>query len=226
MSLLKTSQASPETDPIQLPTLFPTETLTPETPPAWMATLRTILLWVIILGVGGYLLFTYFNQNKQITTHLRHAGVRGWLKYAWRWLISRFKAGVKRAPALIRAGLRRRRAGSKPRLAEDGGQYLSLRRLDSRRKVIFYYLALLRRTGEMKLPRAGWQTPREYDLFLSQQLPEVKQELASMTDVFMEARYSQHAISNRQIDTIRAAWEQVRKLLRSRIHAHAEKRDP
>jgi hypothetical protein len=77
----------------------------------------------------------------------------------------------------------------------------------------------------MKLPRAGWQTPGEYDQFLSKHLPEVEQELASMTDLFIEARYSQHAIGDRQISSIQSAWEQVRKLLRSRIRAHPEHKE-
>ena len=220
MSLFKADQTSQDTGPIQLPELFARDVLAPVVPPAWLATLRTILIWVIILGVGSYLLFIYAKQNRQITIHLHRAGVKDWLKKAWQWLVSHFKAGWKRAPALIKAGFLRWRVGAGHRAAEDRSAYLSLRRLDPRRKVIFYYLALLRRTGEMKLPRAGWQTPREYNQILSRHLPEVEQELASMTDLFIEARYSQHAIGDRHINSIQSAWEQVRKLLRSRIRAH------
>ena len=144
--------------------------------------------------------------------------VRGfrWLAKAWEWLVSRIKAGTGRAPDAIMTGLNRLRETLKRRKSTAPVRYLSLRRLSPREKIIFYYQALLRRADEAALPRSGWQTPLEYETYLRNQVPEAAQEVASMTETFVEARYSQHVVSEDKIQKVRQAWEYVRMTLRGR----------
>jgi hypothetical protein len=217
MSLFRIQISNPTSEMIQPPELIAPESLTPTSAPDWLELLKSILFWVVLLGVVGYSVYIYFNQNKALVTKLRQVRGFRWLSKAWEWLVSRFRVGVVHGHGMVLDGLRRWRDSLRHRPMAEPGGYLSLRRLNPRQKVVFYYLALLRRMDEVKLPRAGWQTPGEYENYLRRQLPEVEEELSDITEIFCEARYSQHSVAEGQIKVVRAAWEQVRKFLRSRI---------
>ena len=216
MSLFRIRITKPLSEFIQPPEIIPPESLTSTTAPDWLELLKSILFWVVLLGVVGYSVYIYFSQNKDLLTKVRKARGFRWLSKAWEWLVSHFRACVVTGQEIVLDQLRRLKASFRQRGKIGSGGYLSLRRLSLRQKAIFYYLALLRRTGEADLPRADWQTPYEYDNYLRRQLPDIEQELGSMTEIFTEARYSQHDVAENQIKTIRAAWEQVRKNLRRR----------
>ena len=52
--------------------------------------------------------------------------------------------------------------------------FINLRRLTPRQKVLFYYLALVRRAKEAGIPRKDGQTPYEYARSLTSSLVEEK----------------------------------------------------
>jgi hypothetical protein len=79
--------------------------------------------------------------------------------------------------------------------------------------VLFYYLALIRRGGETGLPRKPSQTPYEYGRFLDKSLPEVGESVDSLTESFMEARYSNHIVEDDQVPLVQSYWERIRRAL-------------
>ena len=216
MSLFRIGIARPLSEIIQPPEMLAPELVTPAAAPGWLELLRSILFWIVLLGVVGYSVYIYFSQNKNLVTGFRKVRGLRWLVKAWEWLLSHFKIGVATGQGMVKDSLRRLRDSFRQRTRIAPGGYLSLRRLSLRQRVVFYYLALLRRTGEANLPRADWQTPYEYDKYLRRQLPEVEQELTSLTEIFTEVRYSQHSVAESQMENIRSAWEQVRNYLRNR----------
>jgi hypothetical protein len=216
MSLFKIVGPTEPIEPMQPPEMPPAETLTPGAAPGWLELLKSILFWAAILGVVGYSVYIYFRQNKRLITSLRQLRGFWWIAKAWKWLLSHFKAGIEGGAGIVKEGILRFRTARRQRARAESGRYISLRRLSPREKIIFYYLALLRRTSEARLPRADWQTAQEYELTLRRQLPEVEKELVDMTIQFNEARYSQHHVAESQIALVRTAWDQVRKFLRRR----------
>ena len=73
-------------------------------------------------------------------------------------------------------------------------QWINPRKLSPRQQVQFYYLAMLRRSGENGHPRQPTQTPYEYARTLESQLPDIDQDVDGITVEFIEARYSRHDI--------------------------------
>ena len=73
----------------------------------------------------------------------------------------------------------------------------------------------MRRASRLGLPRRQTQTPYEYASSLGPHLPDAQGELASLTDAFVEARYSLHAIGKEREKQVRADWHLVRTALRS-----------
>jgi hypothetical protein len=88
--------------------------------------------------------------------------------------------------------------------------------LKPRQKVIFFYLAMLRRAGEAGTPRQPWQTPEEFSRRLKASVPEETGDIAALTESFQEARYSPGEVTPERADRARTIWERLVKYLRSR----------
>jgi hypothetical protein len=216
MSLFHVEVTDRPIEMIQRPVLDQTETLIQAGQPGWWELVRSVLFWVVLLGVVGYAVVIYFRQNKELTNRVQRVKGFRWLTKAWAWLVCRLKTGAERAPQFVRGGIDRLRVAFRRQIKDEPIRYLSLRRLGPRQKALFYYQTLLRRASEAEQPRAAWQTPREYENYLSIRWPEIGTELDSLTESFIEARYSQHEVTEDQISIVRQAWDQVRKYLRNR----------
>ncbi len=188
-------------------------------PAPWLEVLRSIVFWVLVVGVVVYAFYTYFRQNRELTRKLRRLPGMAWLVKAWRWLTERVRTGVGLVPQAVQAGLRRLDGLRRKRPLPEGRQFLSLRRLTPRQRVLFYYLALVRRGSERGLPRKPWQTPYEYSQQIEAQLAdgggEVDDALKAMTDAFVDARYSQHPVEDVHASAVQRYWEKIRSALRA-----------
>lgn len=178
--------------------------------------LKSVLFWGILILVIGYAFSVYLRQNKELMQKLRRMPGLNWLVKAWRWLIGKTRSGINLIPKVIDASIKRLRSTLRKEVAQPVSNYINLRQLNPRQKILFYYLALVRRGGESGMPRHPWQTPKDYAKTLELNLPDVESELDSMTRAFLEARYSQHTVGREQVGLIQNAWERIRKLLNQR----------
>jgi hypothetical protein len=177
---------------------------------------KSVFVWGTLIILAVIALRQYISFNRELSEELRRFRWLNWLISAW----GRFKAAFKKTnqsvAILIQNGLKRlRRAG--PDSLQPGGDwdFINPRRLNSRQKVIFYYLALVRRAKEAGLPRQEGQTPYEYAQALSTSLKEQKDGLDGMTEAFIEARYTRHDIPAREARRAKSIWESIRNVLRN-----------
>jgi hypothetical protein len=176
---------------------------------------KSILLWGSLLALAVVAIRQYLAFNRDLVEELRRFRPLGWLVTAW----SRFKASFKKAnqtvTTFIQGNLKRLRrlAPEKAQLGE--WDFINLHRLTARQKVIFYYLALVRRANEAGLPRQQSQTPYEYADTLKVSLTEEKDDLAAMTESFIEARYSRHEIPAKTARQAESIWEAIRRVLKN-----------
>jgi hypothetical protein len=94
--------------------------------------------------------------------------------------------------------------------------WISLRGLDPRRRVLFFYLAMLRRGSEQGLSRRPSQTPSEYAVTLERALPDAEEDIDSITEAFVEARYSRREVDAQEADLVKATWGRIRRALQSK----------
>jgi hypothetical protein len=106
----------------------------------------------------------------------------------------------------IRTRLEGRRILSSP-------AWVSLRSLDPRRRIYFFYLALIRRGNEQGLTRKPSQTPSEYAVTLEQALPAAAEDIDSITEAFVQARYSRQEVDSSQAELVKAIWGRIRHAL-------------
>jgi hypothetical protein len=76
-------------------------------------------------------------------------------------------------------------------------------------------MMMLRRGQESGIPRQPSQTPFEYGEKLESNLPDVDMDLKSMTDAFVEARYSRHPITPDRARHVYNYWEKIKRAFRS-----------
>jgi hypothetical protein len=185
-------------------------------PSPFLEIIKSVLFWGILLVVIGYAFSVYLQQNKELVQKLRRMPGLSWLVKAWRWLVDKTWSGINRVPMVIDAGLKRLRSSLRKEVTRPVGDYVSLRRLQPRQKILFYYLALVRRSGESGLPRHQWQTPNNYAETLEQNLTGAEKEVEAVTEAFIEARYTRHMVTPELVGNVQHAWDHIRKLLNTR----------
>jgi hypothetical protein len=196
----------------QLPNLPP---ITPSevTPIPWLEALKSVLFWIVLLGLIAFSIHQYISQNPELLVKLRGLPMASWLRRAWLWLRS-WLVGVNQAVSTaVSAGIRRLRRPERIGMPA-GWEYINFRRLTPRQRVVFFYLALIRRGGEQGFARHAGQTPYEYQETLRAALEGGEEDLAGLTDAFVEARYSQHSVTSEQAGRVKRWWDGIRKRLR------------
>jgi hypothetical protein len=196
----------------------------------WLELLKSILFWAVLLSVVGYSLTHYVRERQDLREALRRAPFFPALASLWKWLRGLVGAANRNLSAAVGVSLERLR--NVVRRRRDPAQpwgYLSLRRLSSRQRVRFYYLAMVRRGGEAGISRRPSQTPAEYSRSLAQGLlagesslaqrmdpesPPLDQDIEALTEGFNLARYSLHLVEAGQENLARRCWERIRRALR------------
>jgi hypothetical protein len=183
--------------------------------PPWMDVLQSVLFWAIFIGVIGFAFYQYFRQNKDLVQKLKQLRGFKFLAQAWNWIRGRLGNFNQMVSAAVNSGVQKLRSLiSRPASGEAWG-FVNLRRLTPRQQVLFFYLALVRRGGEAGIERKPSQTPFEYARSLDRTLPEASDSVDSMTDSFMEARYSLHVVDRERASLVKTWWEHVRQALRN-----------
>jgi hypothetical protein len=76
---------------------------------------------------------------------------------------------------------------------------------------------MIRRGAEQGLTRTPSQTPSEYAVQLERSLPSAAEYIDSITEVFIQARYSRREVDARQADVVKAIWNRIRRALQEKL---------
>jgi len=206
--------------PITLPT--PADLLNQPTPP-WVETLRTLIVWGLLIGMVLYVVISYLRDRPELLRAVRDLGALRRLRQMWaalRHRLSGLAATVQAGP--VAAWLRDR---LRPRPALPPLRSFRLGGATRREQVQYYYQSLLRRAGEAGFGRKPAQTPAEYHPVLMTNLPEHSPEVQALTDAFIETRYSAHPVGPEQVQRVRAAWQGLRAALAKLKQQQRKERD-
>jgi hypothetical protein len=128
------------------------------------------------------------------------AQARAWLQS----LLARFR---KPAPAAAGAG------------EDDLAALLAYPELAGTLSVRQIYARLLKLAGSAGYPRASYQTPLEYQRFLSTALPTLRSELSDITAAYLEARYAPLPPSAPTVQAATVAWRRAEPVLAGEIES-------
>lgn len=197
-------------------TNLPQVAASPAAPSELWTMIRSILLWGSLLAIIIFSIVQFVKQHESILVAVRQSRIANWLALAWQWLYRNAGRTRDSLGRTLADGWQRlvARLEGKRILSRPG--FISLRSLDPRRQIYFFYLAMIRRGGEQGVPRKPSQTPAEYAATLEKALPSAEEDIDSITKVFMEARYSQRSVEAGEARLVKTLWERIRRALQSR----------
>ncbi len=188
----------------------------PQAPPAtsggpapWWPLVRSLAFWTILIGIIGYSIFHFADYRWSILQKLSLSGLFRWFVNLWQGI----RSGTKRAAGGIRRAIADRLPSREGRRRIRPWRYISLRGLPLRERIRYFYLSTLRRSERQNLGRPPSATPQEYRNMLSKEVPEITEELDELTQAFIEARYSEHPMSEEEASNVKEAWRQIKRLL-------------
>lgn len=199
--------------------VLPTQAELPTTSSALLELIRSLLLWGVLLAIVVFALTHFVRQHGGLPGALRGLRAANWLTLAWGWLFRNVKkTGGTLSRALVQ-GWQSLVSRLEAKRLLPSASLIRLRSLDPRHQIYFFYLAMIRRGGEQGLTRKPSQTPSEYAVTLEKALPSTGEDIDSITDAFVEARYSRQQVDSRQADAVKAAWGRIRRALQRKVKA-------
>lgn len=161
-----------------------------------------LLLLDLAIVALGFAILLWFNRH-------RLAAVWHWCELQTRCLLRRLGGGRDRG---LGWALSRRRIaeGTSPlhRMLAGLG-----RPLPPRERVLLTYRRLLHAAERSQVGRSCAATPREFGRGLTTQLTGVEGDIDALTEAFVEARYSRHAIAPTTADRVHEGWRRIRHAL-------------
>ena len=202
-----------------LPFVLPLPPARLPTPPAapsgdWMEFLRSLIFWVMLIGVASYIVVNYLRERPELLEMLRSTKVVRWVR-GW-WAMMRKWWGVirERVGARVAEMLRERWLSSAAKKLGDVFNFFSLRPRSPRDQIAYFYLSILQRASQKGFARGATETPYEYEPTLESNLPEAQGDAADLTQTFVEARYSARVFGSEDIKRAKEIWERVREAMR------------
>jgi hypothetical protein len=214
LGLREEPMASQRPPPAQLPSLLPGSQGDVSAFPL-PELLKSVLFWGILLAIVGYSVYHFLRERRGLLPSLE-GGLLGrliaWLRALWQ--------GTQSWPTRARKAIASR-LSRKPDLEEPAGRWrvIRLSRLSPRQRVRYFYLSVLRRAARVGHAREPQQTPYEYGPALAKCLPEMASEVTTLTQAFVEARYSQRVQDEQEANVIKKIWQRVRATLTRRRHS-------
>lgn len=175
------------------------------------ALIRSILLWGALLGIILYAFIHFIRQHEEVLAALQKSRVVNWLILAWQWLYRTADAARTNLSQAVVDGWQNFLARLEGTRGLPRPGLLSLRALDPRRRIFYFYLAMLRRGGEQGLSRKPSQTPAEYAVQLEKALPLATEDIDLITGAFIQARYSRQEVDFKKADLVKATWGRIRR---------------
>ena len=174
---------------------------------------QSLIFWIVFLIIVGYVVAQYLRRHPEVVEWLKQLPGMSLVARVWHKLREWF-GGLNQQIENLREARRRARRPAPARSTSAPRRWINPRRLSPRQQVQFYYLAMLRRGGEHGHARQPTQTPYEYARTLESEVPEIDQDVDSLTEEFIEARYSRHDIPTERVGLVRRYWERIKRALR------------
>ena len=171
--------------------------------------IQIVAFWVVVAIAIYFILRAYWHDRQMSGIWKTLAEV---LREWWRGLLAWLRGW--RGRVQIRWG---QRAEKKPvQVAATPSWWQRWQARTPQERVRRFYLALLDRAAQAGLARRPDQTPYEYADRLKPHLSEEEDALSTLTQAFVEARYSRRTFEPKEVNLLQRVWQRLREKLRTR----------
>ena len=200
-----------------LPPLSPPPLLAESGPPPqswpWLELLQSLFFWLLALGIVVYMVKVYLEDHPNILKQLKNIKLIRFilteLTQLWRLLTKWTRLTIDKLPRQIKLSIPQRENVTPGQFLD----WVGFRRMDSRQRIMAYYLNILRRAEKAGTVRQPHETPYEYEPGLEQTVPEAHEEIKQLTEAFVKARYSRQPVDPAQVATIKVYWQRLKQAL-------------
>lgn len=205
--------------PIPVPTLQPTPI--PTIPPIvddTPALIASSLLWAIAI-VGMIMAFLFFVRGRGVKLDGRilttiFNSLRAFMASLWGGMVDQIED-------IGEAIQFRRQTGDEE--DGDGGRglrpfrFFRINSLSPEEQIRYFYLSILKRAQNKGVSRETSETPIEFMDDLKTSWPEAEDEIDTLTEAFMKARYSPRHIEIEEVNPVKEKWKRAKSRLRKRV---------
>ncbi len=184
-------------------------------PLPWWELVRTLLFWGIFLGTIVLSIRYYVEHKEGLKGFFSRTKFLLWFRDVWGWLRNGLRQMGKTASDTIQKGLQRARQFIKKTRKTLPSLTDLLRRAAPRQAIILMYINWIQINTEHDIRRQGAQTPLEYAAALKHTLPEWENEINSLTQIFIKARYSREPIEPTLVTTAQSSLASLRQALKT-----------
>lgn len=178
-----------ESLPERMPSLPQITTIAP-----WWDVVKSILFWLIFLGVIIFSIRYYIKNRPDFKSLLDNIHIADWLRDFWEWIKRGFKIIRQASSETFQKGLDNIQTFLKNRQIKLPSLADIARRLPPRQAVILTYIDWIHWNREHGFDRRKSQTPLEYGHAYTQYLPEADEITHDFTNTFIKARYAKDTI--------------------------------
>ncbi len=204
--------------PMPVPTLQPTPI--PTVPPIvddTPALIASSLIWAIAI-VGTVMAVMFFVRGRGVKLDGRifvsiFNSLRAFLAGLWGGVVDQ----IEDIGEAIQ--LRQRTVADEDR---DGGRFsrpfrfFRINSLSPEEQIRYFYLSTLKRAQNKGVARETSETPIEFMDDLKTSWPEAEEEIDTLTEAFLKARYSPRHIEKEEVNPVKKKWKRAKSRLRKR----------
>jgi len=183
----------------------------PVTLPPWFQLAQSLVFWTIILILLVYAARYLLRQHAGLRQALSELPLVAWLRAGWRELAALFRSMRQQ-----RLSLRSTRVASgliSTQTEDPPEATLDVTHLPSREQLRLVYLDLLKQAARLGVARNHGQTPYEFARTLSRAAPEAQVDITELTEQFVDARYSAHAVPDERVGWARRIARKIKGVL-------------
>jgi hypothetical protein len=171
--------------------------------------IQIVAFWVVVAIAIYFILRAYWHDRQMSGVWKTLAEV---LREWWRGLL----AGLRGLKTRIQIQWRQPTEKKPVQVAATPSWWQRWQARTPQERVRRFYLALLDRAAQAGLARRPDQTPYEYATRLKPHLSEEEDALSTLTQAFVEARYSRRAFEPKEVSLLQRVWQRLRSKLRKR----------
>ncbi|MGD2155492.1 MAG: hypothetical protein PVG32_01365, partial [Anaerolineales bacterium] len=145
--------------PPTIPKFSPESTVVSGSPVPWLDVLKSLIFWTILLGIVYLSVKQYLKQHRDVVQLIRKIPIFKFIIDSWHWLLGLFRGINRQVNQFVDKNIQRLIQREALQTTLRTPKFLSFRGLSPREKVIFLFLAMIRRAKEGGVPRRASQTP-------------------------------------------------------------------
>jgi hypothetical protein len=179
---------------------------------------RSVVLWGALIAIVVFSLIWFVKQHGGLLAAVRKTRFMNWLVIAWQWLSRNADVARMSLSQAIADGLQNILSRLEGNRVIPSPVLIRFKSLDPRRQIYFFYLAMIRRGGDYGVARKPSQTPSEYSAALEKALPSSEEDVNSITEAFVTARYSRQKIDSAKVNLVKTAWGNIRRVFNTQLN--------